>query len=253
MHTDTYRKYAALQRVFGAGNETKRRRFFVPCKILIKQGGKKVRKTKKFLAVILAASMAIGLCQTDASAAKAPKAAKKITVTVGSSRKLKVTGSFIKSKKFKSSDTKIASVSKKGLVKAKKAGKCKITVTVKYRKSRKSKKVYKKVLKTAVTVKKAKPKPTVTPSAVPTAEPTATPEVTPTAKPMDTPAPSTDPSVLTAATQESLEAALKEPGLRSLTLQTDAAEKFTIPAGQYKDIDLTVIAPNADIENLRCK
>lgn len=71
------------------------------------------------------------------------RAAKKSTVTgsmqlvVGQSKTIKVKGSYIKSKKYKTSNKKIATVTKKGKVTAKKVGKCKITVTLKYKKSKK--------------------------------------------------------------------------------------------------------------------
>jgi len=85
--------------------------------------------------------------------------------------------------------------------------------------------------------------PTVEPTVEPTAEPTTEPTIAPTAEP------TANPDVLTVATQKDLESALKATATRSLTLETTAEEAFTIPAGEYKDIDLIVDTPNADIEN----
>lgn len=53
----------------------------------------------------------------------------------------------------------------------------------------------------------------------------------------------------TATDQAQLEAALKNPGTKTLRLQTEAADTFTIPKADYKDIELTVDAPNADVVN----
>lgn len=54
--------------------------------------------------------------------AKTPTATKSVSVTAGSSKKITVKGSYIKSKKYKSSNTKIASVNTGGKVTGKKAG-----------------------------------------------------------------------------------------------------------------------------------
>ena len=162
------------------------------------------------------------------------KETKSLTITAGKKKSITVKGTFIKSKTFKSSKNKIATVSKKGVVAAKKAGNCKITITVRYRKTKNAKKILTKKLTCKVNVKKAAVKPTASVSPICRGQ---------------TVAPSANPTVRTVETQKDLENALKETGLRSLKLQTNAAEKFTIPAGQYKDMELTVNAPNADIEN----
>lgn len=49
--------------------------------------------------------------------------------------------------------------------------------------------------------------------------------------------------------QEELQAALNEKSIRTLSIQTPNAEKFTIPKGLYTNVELTVDAPLADIEN----
>lgn len=54
---------------------------------------------------------------------------------------------------------------------------------------------------------------------------------------------------VTASDQAQLEAALKNADTRALRFETDAADTFTIPKADYKDIDLTVDAPNADVVN----
>ncbi len=51
------------------------------------------------------------------------------------------------------------------------------------------------------------------------------------------------------STQADLEAALKNPSVTSITLDTTAAASFNIPSGQYANVDLTVNAPNADVVN----
>lgn len=79
---------------------------------------------------------------------------KKLTIEKGKTKTIKVKGKRIKSKKFKSLNKKIATVTKKGKVKAKKVGSCKIRVTVKYRKKKKSKKLSTKKLICKVKVTK---------------------------------------------------------------------------------------------------
>ena len=54
---------------------------------------------------------------------------------------------------------------------------------------------------------------------------------------------------LTVATQEELEAALANSSLRSLTISSAEAGTFTIPAGTYENVDLTVDTPNAGVIN----
>ena len=61
---------------------------------------------------------------------------------MGGKKTIKVKGDFIKSKTFKSLKAKIASVNKKGVVTAKKAGKCKIFAFVEYRKKKNAKKFF---------------------------------------------------------------------------------------------------------------
>ncbi|MCI8917662.1 MAG: hypothetical protein HFH29_02640 [Eubacterium sp.] len=68
----------------------------------------------------------------------------------------------------------------------------------------------------------------------------------------DTNAPDTPEAVdgdVTVSNQTQLENALKNAETRTLRLQTEAADTFTIPKADYKDIALTVDAPNADVVN----
>lgn len=54
---------------------------------------------------------------------------------------------------------------------------------------------------------------------------------------------------VTAATQKSLDKALKNSKVTKITLKTTAAKKFTIQAGNYGKKTLVVDAPNADVTN----
>lgn len=111
---------------------------------------------KRMLAVAVSVSLIWGAGDTISSAAATPLVTKKTTINVGDKKTIRVKGKFIRSKSFKSTDKKIATVNKKGVVTARGKGKCKIKVTVKYRKSKKSKKYIKKNFVTVVAVKKAK-------------------------------------------------------------------------------------------------
>lgn len=134
------------------------------------------------------------------AAAKAKLVKKKLTLTVGQKKKISIKSKKKKAKySFKASNKK-ASVSKSGVITAKKAGKVKITV------KEKLKKKTRKVGTITVTIKKKiaqnttvpalnTPTPVVTatpaasPSNEPTAEPTATATATPTPKVTPTPFP----------------------------------------------------------------
>lgn len=120
-----------------------------------------------------------------------------LVLNKGKKKTIKAQGNFIKSTMFKSSNVKIATVSKKGVVIAKKAGSCNITVTVKYRKTKKAKKVSEKKLVCKVTVKKAQSTSSTKPTAEPTEKPTTEPTVAPTAEPTIEPtaAPTAEPTI----------------------------------------------------------
>lgn len=85
---------------------------------------------KKVISALLVVVMVVTLItvtpNTKVSAATKIKPGKKLTLVVGKSAKFK---SFKKGSKFKSSNKKVATVDKKGKIKAKGTGKCTITVT----------------------------------------------------------------------------------------------------------------------------
>ena len=110
---------------------------------------------RKGAIILTAAVLFLSGSNEAAMAATEPTATKSLTVTEGKKKSIVVKGTNIKSKTFQSSNTKVATVSKKGIVTAKKAGSCKIKITVKYLKSKKAKKTAKKVLTTKITVEKA--------------------------------------------------------------------------------------------------
>lgn len=155
------------------------------------------KKLHRASAVVLSFALLASAFTIAPSADAAPKAknitlsAKKKTLTVGSKFKLKVKkvkpAKANKKVTWKSSRKKVATVSKTGVVTAKKAGSAKITAT-----SKSNKKV-KAVCK--ITVKPAKkitPTPTVTP--VPTSAPTGTPGGPTTSKQPDGPTPTPVPT-----------------------------------------------------------
>ena len=124
------------------------------------------------------------------------------TLTVGKSLTVKTTVSPSSAKKsisYKSSNKKIATVSSKGKVKAKKPGTAKITVTVKGKNNKKKTAWFKvKVVKKATPTKKPTKKPTAT--VAPTKKPTAT--VAPTAEATATVAPTAEATATAAPTAE---------------------------------------------------
>lgn len=218
---------------------------------------------KKAIAIILSLAMVISLFTVSdlkvASAATKSVGLKTTskTLSVGKSFKLKLKNNTLgwKVKKAVSNNSKICkAVNKKTYVnlKAQKAGNAKIVVTL----SRTNKKGNAKIKKLTCKVKvKAVKKPTPTkntPTETPVETPTEAP--TPTNAPAETPAPlPTTPAETetskTVSTQNELELALKQPSLTSITLKTDAAEKFIVPEGSYKNVDFTVDAPKADVAN----
>lgn len=185
---------------------------------------------KKLLAWMLAASMVFSFSMPTQAAKKKPALSKKkAVITVGKILTLKVKNISKKTKvTWKSKNKKIATVSKKGKVKAKKAGTTKITARFRYQ--------GKKYVKTCkVTVKKKKTvvvtnaptkvptkaptqKPAVTPTTTPTQKP-GTPTVTPTQKPVVTPTatPTQKPGVPTATPTQ-------KPVTPTVTPTTEPAE-----------------------------
>ena len=98
------------------------------------------KKGQIMLAATLTFALVLGgVPATESEGASAPKLKdKKITVAKGKTKTIKVKGKRIKSKKFKSTKKSVATVTKKGKVTGKKAGSCKIKVTVKYKKTKRA-------------------------------------------------------------------------------------------------------------------
>lgn len=84
-----------------------------------------------------------------------PTVQNRLLLTAGKSKSIKIEGKYIESKTFTSTNQKVASVSKKGKVTAKKAGTCKIRVRVKYRKTKSARQLSVKHLQCTVKVTKA--------------------------------------------------------------------------------------------------
>lgn len=154
-----------------------------------------MKKTlKKAFSLVLCMSMAVTLAAVSPETKAAPKAkkitlnAKKQTLTVGDKFKLKVKkvkpAGANKKVTWKTSNKKVVTVNKKGVVKAKAAGSAKVTATSKVNKKVKA------VCKVTVTDSK-NPQPTasVVPNPTQPAAPTQQPDVTPTKTPKPTPTP----------------------------------------------------------------
>ncbi len=124
----------------------------------MKKGKHVLVKTLVLTLVLACAGPAAG--NTAEAASKMTLSKKKLTLTVGKKKKLKVKNKkskkVIRSVEWKSSKKKVATVSKKGAVKAKKAGKAVVTATVYYYiKNSRAKSIKRKKLRCVVTVKKA--------------------------------------------------------------------------------------------------
>ena len=172
-----------------------------------------MKKMKKLLAFVLAFAMIITIYQPTSAYAATKKpvlSVKSIALQVGKQKTLKVKNAGKNATiQWSSSKKTVATVSKKGVVKAVKAGTanviCKVTT--------KQKKSYKLVCK--VVVKKA----------------------------------AANAVSKIVATQKELEAVLKTKNLSKLTIKTDDEAAFTIPEGTYNKVALVVDAPKADVTN----
>lgn len=148
-----------------------------------------MKSSRRIAAIMLASAMAVSslsISPVEAKTAKSgtPTCTKKLTVEQGSKKKIKVKKKKrmkIRKTTFKSSNKKIATVNKKGVVKGKKAGSCKVTVKVKY-KYRNKVNTKKFKVKVKVKAKKKKPVPT-QPSDITPAAPGATSVPDPTNSP----------------------------------------------------------------------
>lgn len=67
--------------------------------------------------------------------------------------------------------------------------------------------------------------------------------------PAPAPAPAPVQTSAEVATQAQLTAAMADTSLLSITIRTDNAESFTIPAADRRNVELTVNAPNAEVTN----
>lgn len=201
----------------------------------------KQKFVKKALAVVLSTAMTFSL--SSAAQMQTASAAKKFvslnttfkTLRVGQSNyKLKLTNNTIgwKVTKAVSTDKSIVAVQKKAAsyvtLKGKSEGRATIRVSLKTA-ARKNNNT--KILRCRVKVVEAGTTNPTTP-----ANPT-----TPSVDPVQTTA--------TVTTQAELDAALKNTAVTSITIDTTAAASLSIPSGQYNNVDLTVNAPNADVEN----
>ena len=108
---------------------------------------------KKIISAVLIFVIMLLCVSDETEAVSQPKASKTLIIETGKDKMIRVSGQRIQSKSFLSSDAKIAKVTSKGKVIAVKAGTCKVTVSVKYRRNKKTKKVLKKIYSCAVTVR----------------------------------------------------------------------------------------------------
>lgn len=151
--------------------------------------------SSRFIAVAIISSMVFGFLGAPSSLAakKATLKVKKMTLTEGQQQKIKIKNQKKKALyTYRSSKKNIASVSKKGVVSAKKAGSAQIVVKEKYKK---------KTRTVGVVRIKVQAKKTVVPTSAPTAPGTSNipatpiPSVTPSATPAATDSATTSPAV----------------------------------------------------------
>ena len=201
---------------------------------------------KKLLAWMLAASMVFSFSMPTQAAKKKPALSKKkAVITVGKTLTLKVKNISKKTKvTWKSKNKKIATVSKKGKVKAKKAGTAKITASFRYQ--------GKKYVKTCkVTVRKKKTvvvtnAPTKVPTKAPTQKPAVTPTATPTQKPgtstaTPTQKPGTPTVTPTTEPAEPTATATNEPAGPTVTPTADPDEPTATPTAEPTKVPGTPI------------
>ncbi len=167
------------------------------------------KNLKKALCLVTAFSLIA--CSMPADSAKAAKKAtlknKKLTITVGSSKKITIKNKSSKKKyTFKTNKKAVAKVNKAGKVTGVKAGKAKITV---FEALKKKPKKTKKIGVCNIVVKNKKVDPTQAPTTVPTQAPTTAPVVTtaptqaPTAAPTE--APTERPTIVPAYEKKTLD------------------------------------------------
>lgn len=144
---------------------------------------------KKLLCLVLVSGLILGNWQLVNAAKKPSLTFKKLTLNVGQKKKITIKN---KNKKaaytFRSSSKKIAAVSSKGVITAKKPGRAKITVMQKLKKG--SKKPSRKIGVISVSCKKTfihKPSVSLQPTSAPQVTPQPVPQNTPAASPQTTP------------------------------------------------------------------
>lgn len=153
-----------------------------------------MKKRKRVLAWVMMALITLGLIFDQASfsyaaSKKLKVSTKKVNLQVGKTKTVKVKNAPKKAKiSWKSKNPKIATVTKKGKVTAKKKGNTSVVCKVSYKKNGK-KKVSKFVISVKVTAKKTG---TATPNATAASAPTVSPSLT--GKPMTTPNPTAEPT-----------------------------------------------------------
>ena len=198
-------------------------------------------KRKKRLLGILIFSLVIGMMGSAGGEAEAKKKIilnkKKAVIYVGGQLRLKVKGTK-KKVKWSSKEKKIATVSKKGVVKGKRAGKTKITAKVK------GKKLVCRLTVKATPQGEKKPAPQVTqtpggtdkPSASPAIEPVVTPTAVPTPTPVDTSKPEPVFSKESGSYDKSFELSLHAPKGSKIYYTTDGSEPdVSSVGGSVKD------------------
>ncbi len=120
---------------------------------------------KKIVSTVMLFALSVSLVgggmQKPAKAASSnkPSVKKKVEVKEGKTKTLNVKGKYIRSCRFRSGKKEIATVTKKGKVTGKKAGTCKIRITVKYKKKKNAKKIVTKILTCTVKVISGAPMP----------------------------------------------------------------------------------------------
>ena len=175
---------------------------------------------KKGMALALACALVVssnGATEDVAKAAKKYVALNKTSVKLNEKQsvklkvKTKVKGTKIKKTTFKSSNSKVATVTKKGVVTAKKAGSAKITVKVKFKKG---KKAGSSTLTAKITVAGAKVSPSVAPTAGSSTKPvgTAGTQTNATSTPKATTASNASTGAVTTATPAGTATPNKTPG-----------------------------------------
>ena len=219
---------------------------------MFKSSGKRVISMLLILGLAFSGSLSVA----SQAAKKTKLKTKKITMKVGQKKKIAIKGKKKKAVcRFVSSSKAKASVSKSGVVTAKKAGK--VTITVKETYNKKTKKLG----KTVVTIKKKEDGKKPLPTAVPSSSPAATPVVTPvpqsSSQPQNTEAPKPTEDPL--KTEAPLETETPAPAMKPIGPYIEDTD-FSVPdgfdkvddevAGTVVDItyDSAVIKENAVVE-----